>query len=355
MSWEGIVRRYDSVAQMADVFFSEGHYFQDSPQQLELETDITAWTEAEASAATNCGMAAIGAVIESLVRPGDSMLFSNALFPGTTQLALSYIEQWGISVHFVDPTDLQEVARLIELYKPTLYLFEVIGNSMTMPVADWAGTREVLQGTGTVAVVDTTFQPLFFPLSHNNGDVEVIEVASMSKWETMDDEVAAGRISGSGGRIAQIKNSPDYRQVCIQPSVAAKVDVNRILKLYSQFSVHALSAAMALEQGLGIEHVYYPRLDSHPQFQLVVDQYCAYAGGVMYVVVEGGSEGAATLADYLNESSGWSVAPSFGADDWRILPFVGELAKEAPRQGLVRIASGLREEGLQVLREWLGQ
>ena len=339
MDWQGIIRRYESAEEFTTQFFAGGHYLIDSPEQVKLEEAISKQTGAEATAVTNCGMAAIGSVLETLVESGKGALFSEALYPLTLQLAESY-QQRGLFVRFVDPTGLDQIKERLQNYPFSLYFFEMIGNSMEMPVVDWSETMKALAGTGATAVVDTTFVPTFHPLLQKNGDVEVIEVASMSKWETVSDVVAGGRISGSAERIAQIKKSSHYRQVCMQPEVAERISPERMEKVFALFSVLTLGAARLLEKSPKVEKVYYPRLSSHPQNFIIEKQFNSSGGGVLYVVLKGGAKAAAQLTNLLKQSSHWSIAPSFGAEEWRIFPLIGELEKYAPVSGLVRIAAG---------------
>ena len=355
MDWQGIVRKFESAEEFTAHFFSEGHYLIDSPPQLKLEQAISEQTGAEATAVTNCGMAAIGCVLETFIRSRKGTFFSETLYPGTRQLAESY-QQRGLFVRFNDPTRLNELKKHLQNYPFSLYFFEMIGNSMEMPVVDWSETMKALSGTETVAVVDTTFVPDFCPLRQKNEDVEVIEVASMSKWETKSDVVSGGRISGSAERIAQIKNSSHYRQVCMQPEVAGRISPERMEKVFPLFSVLALDAARILEKSPKVEKVYYPRLSSHPQNSLTEKQFNSSGGGVLYLILKGGEKAAAQLANLLNLSPFWSIAPSFGAEDWRILPFIGELGKYAPVPGLVRIAAGESPAGaLEALEKALKQ
>ena len=354
MKWQGIVGQYESAEEFAARFYTEGHYLIDSPQQLKLEKAISEGTYAEAAAVTNCGMAAIGSVLEALVTRRKGILFSNSLFPGTQRLAESY-QQKGFYVRFTDPTRLDEVKEHLRSYPFSLYFFEIIGNSMEMPVVDWYETMEVLAGTGAKAVVDTTFVPVFHPFLQKNGKVEVIEVASMSKWETVSDAVAGGRISGSAERIAQIKNSSHYRQVCMQPEIAERISLERLEKVFPLFSVLTLDAARVLEESPGVAKVYYPRLASHPQNSLTEKQFNSSGGGVLYLVLKGGEEAATKLTNLLSHRPFWSIAPSFGAEEWRIFPYIGELQKYAPVSGLVRIAAGETVGAVKALEKALGR
>ena len=126
----------------------------------------------------------------------------------------------------------------------------------------------------------------------------------------------------------------------MQYEIAECISPERMKKVFALFSVLALDAARILEKSPKVEKVYYPRLNSHPQNFLTEKQFNSLGGGVLYMVLKGGEKAAAKLADLLNQSSFWSIAPSFGAEEWRIFPLIGELEKYAPVSGLVRIAAG---------------
>ncbi len=352
--WQGIVRVCNDSK---DFGLSEHFYLVGTPEVIQLETAISDRVSkgVEDTAVCNCGMAAIGTVLEYLLRPGDKALFSNALYPETIRLANDYQQRKGVQVEFVNPTHLKMLRRLVIDLKPKLYFFELIGNSMQMPVVDYEKTIEALKDTGVVAVVDTTFTPNFHPLLQNNGDVKVIEVASMSKWETSHDAVAGGRISASEEVIAQIQDSFTYRQTVMQPLIAKEIirrTEKEIGEYYGEICQNALVAAAMLEENFKVKRVYYPRLPSHPQYQLVQRQFQGLAGGVLYVVLENPIK-LARFANLLAEDQNSSITPSFGAEDWRIFPLIGRWGEHAPVKGLFRIAAGISSKGFEGLQRAL--
>ncbi|MDD5627399.1 MAG: PLP-dependent transferase [Patescibacteria group bacterium] len=351
IGWDGISRQFVNCYALQELF-SKGHYLVNSPQELQLETEISKYTGAEASAVTNCGMAAIGAVVNFLIQPGDCVLFSKALYPG----AIRFAENLGqkidmIKVHFIDPADVVSLQEMIEL-QPRFYFFEMIGNSPGMPVVNYKATLDILVSMNTVAVVDTTLIPTFHPFFQENWSVKVIEVASLSKWES-EGKVAGGRISGSVDIIQGIKNSDYYRQVVMQPIVAEQIALPRLERYFSLYCENAISAAQIMARYPSKVEVFYPGLVSHPGYNLVHSQFDGLAGGIFYAAMKGGQEMAIQLADKLCAFDHWSITPSFGAEDWRILPL--GVISENYDPALIRIAAGHSKEGVDILEDVLTQ
>jgi len=354
--WKGIARIFADVAHVAGEFKSQGHYLADSPQQIALEMALSDKLGADSSAVTNCGMAAIGTVMEWLLQPGDVAVFSRDIFPGTRRLANYYADKRDVKVIFIDPTDLVALRNALGR-NAKIYFTETIGNSYAMPVLDLMGTVNLLSDYWATLVIDTTFNPDFNPLRRILEDrvkIRLLEVASLSKWETYDDKVAGGRISGSAKMMRAIKATDHYRQVVMQPLIAEEISIARQMNSFSEFSANALELALALEASSKVKSVCYPGLPSHPQYELACAQFGRLnCGGVLYAVLNGGAAAAARFTDMLNFSEYWEIAASFGAKNFRILPLIGELEKNAHEPGMVRISSGLGPEGLQAFKKAL--
>lgn len=347
LGWNGISREFVNCNALQELFF-EGHYLVNSPWQLALEDSVSHWTGVEASAVTNCGMAAIEAVVNFLIQPGDCVLFSKALYPGTIQLAGNLGKKMDVEVQFVDSTNFASLQEMVEQLRPRFYFFEMIGNSPRMPVVNYKATLDILAGTDTFAVIDTTLIPSFHSCLQENWGVKVIEVGSLSKWES-GGKVTGGRISGTAETIQRIKSSDYYRQVVMQPVVAREISLHRMITKFPEFCENAITAAQMLANYPDKVEVFYPGLGSHPDYHLAHSQFEHLAGGIFYAVIKGGKEAAIQLADGLNTYIYWSIAPSFGTKDWRILP-LGLLKPEEYDPGLIRIAAGLNKSGLEVLQ-----
>jgi len=77
--------------------------------------------------ATASGMAAIATAVMSIIRSGDEILASASLFGGTFSLFKETLSNYGVTTHFVDPTDVAAVRSGVT-DRTRLIFMETIGN-----------------------------------------------------------------------------------------------------------------------------------------------------------------------------------------------------------------------------------
>jgi len=158
---------YRDAHDLAAVFQGKqsGHVYgrQGNPTSSALEAKVNAMEGGVATVSFATGMAAIGAVMLTLVRAGDHVVASRYLFGNTASL-FQTLEAHGTAVSFVDATDADDVAAAIT---PTtrLVFVETIANPRTQ-VADLKRIGEVCARHGIVYVVDNTLTSpwLFRPI-----------------------------------------------------------------------------------------------------------------------------------------------------------------------------------------------
>jgi O-acetylhomoserine (thiol)-lyase len=154
---------YGSSRELAAVFQGEKSGFvyarQGNPTGAALEAKISLLEEARATACFSTGMAAISAVLISLLRAGDHIVSSQFLF-GNTNSLLQTLQGIGIEVSFVDATDATQVTAAL---RPStrLVFVETIANPRTQ-VTDLAGIGELCAERGLLYVVDSTLTPVLF-------------------------------------------------------------------------------------------------------------------------------------------------------------------------------------------------
>ena len=148
---------YDDARELAAVFQGRapGYVYgrQGNPTGAALEVKVTRMEDGVATVCFATGMAAIGALMLSLLRAGDHVVASQFLF-GNTVSMLNTLVLHGIDVTFVDATDAANVSAAL---KPTtrLVFVETIANPRTQ-VADLARIGAVCAERGIVYVVDNT-------------------------------------------------------------------------------------------------------------------------------------------------------------------------------------------------------
>ncbi|MEM7004125.1 MAG: aminotransferase class I/II-fold pyridoxal phosphate-dependent enzyme, partial [Pseudomonadota bacterium] len=148
---------YESTRELADVFqgLSPGHTYgrQINPTVDALEDKITVMENGRRTVCFGTGMAAIGTSLFALLRSGDHVVSSAFLFGNTNSLFNSFAAQ-GLSVDFVDATDVAAVAAAIQP-NTRLVFVETIANPRTQ-VAALAEIGQLCHERGLIYVVDNT-------------------------------------------------------------------------------------------------------------------------------------------------------------------------------------------------------
>ena len=158
---------YRDARELAAVFQGSkpGHVYgrQGNPTSSALEAKVNAMEGGVATVSFATGMAAIGAVMLSLVRAGDHVVASNYLFGNTASL-FATLEAHGTAASYVDATDAKAVAAAITPATRLVFV-ETIANPGTQ-VADLAAIGELCARRGIVYVVDNTMTSpwLFRPI-----------------------------------------------------------------------------------------------------------------------------------------------------------------------------------------------
>src|SRR5690606_20389709 len=109
-----------------------------------------------AAAVFATGMAAIGALLVTLLKAGDHIVSSQFLF-GNTNSILQTLAGLGVEVSFVDATDVRLVEAAIRP-ETRLVFVETIANPRTQ-VADLAAIGALCASNGLLYVVDSTLTP----------------------------------------------------------------------------------------------------------------------------------------------------------------------------------------------------
>ncbi|MCD4761316.1 PLP-dependent transferase [bacterium] len=348
MSWNGIIKPFTSCVDMK-ANWADGHYVVGHSQVYKLE-EVLSEMLLLPLVITNRGMTAIMTVIMVLTKAGDTIVCSEAVYPGT-RLRLEELEAQGrIKVIWWDPTDHDELRRYFELSSqpgdmsnvsaPRLIFCETIGNAPSMPIAD----LEVLSGFAQMwdvpLVVDTTFTPFWTPKRPIN---HLIVVGSMTKYHTNGDNTMGGYIAARLKMLKRITSTRFYMDSVMLPDVVSNYlsrgQLDTMGDRYRDHCRNALDAAKLMSDHQAVGEVCYPGLDGHPNRQLL-EQFNWMAGAVFYCRLAGGEKAAIKLADALVGQGDWELAVSFGSAKWRVFPFIGELAQHVGVEGIVRISTG---------------
>ncbi|WP_428243335.1 cystathionine gamma-synthase family protein [Gynuella sp.] len=292
---------YKDAREIAEVFqgtkpgYSYGR--QNNPTTTALENKITTMEQGTGSIAFSTGMAAISAVMMTLLRQGDHLIASRFIF-GNTNSFLNTLMNFGIEVSFVDATDSTQIAAAVQPNTKMVFV-ETIANPCTQ-IADLKNIGQLCQEKQLVFVVDNTMTSpyLFKPikvgasLSINSlskciaghGDVLGGAVTELGQfdWSRYDNIIDTYKKGDSRNwALTQIKKKGLRDTGATLDSMAAHhiaIGAETLSLRMSKISDNALKLAQFLSQQDKIVKVFYPGLPEHPEHERAAELFMAYGG-----------------------------------------------------------------------------
>ena len=269
----------------------------DNPTDTALAAAVAELHGAEAGFAFATGMAAIHAALLSVVRAGDRIVSTRAVYGSTRSLLATVFGGLGVPTTFVDITDIPVVEA--ELAKrPTRVLYVETISNPTIVVSDLAALTAIAHRHGAVLVVDNTFASPYLCRPLELGADLVVE--SATKFMGGHSDVLGGIVVGNRERIDRVRAIQTDTGGTLAPFAAFLV-LRGLATLAIRMERHsATAAALAtwLEGRAGVERVYYPGLASHPQHEVARRQLAA-PGGMLAFELAGGREAGRAFIDAL--------------------------------------------------------
>jgi len=290
---------FDSAAQAAARFTGgeEGFVYSrfTNPTVSMFQDRLAALEGAEACVATATGMSAILATAMALLKAGDHVVCSSAVFGSTVQLFSGVLARFGLETTFVSPTNVREWEKALRPNTKLLFL-ETPSNPLT-EISDIGAIAAVAKKAGALLAVDNCFctPALQRPLALGADLV----IHSATKYLDGQGRVMGGAVLGSKAlvmdgvfgflRTAGPSLSPFNAWVILKGMETLE------LRMLAQ-SERALELARWLERHPKVARVFYPGLESHPQHALARRQQRT-AGAVVAFEVKGEREAAWKVID----------------------------------------------------------
>lgn len=355
---------YRDARELADVFQGKrpGYRYgrQGNPTVSALEEKITRMEDGMATLCFSTGMAAIGAVVQALLRAGDHVVSSSFLF-GNTNSLWQTVNLQGMPVSFVDATDVANVERVITPATRMVFV-ETIANPRTQ-IADLARIGALCKERGILYVVDNTMTSpyLFRPKQvgaglvlnaltksiggHGNALGGSLTDTGLFDWNCFPN-IADNykRFSSAQWGIAQLRAKAlrDFGGA-LGPEAAHHLAVGSetmALRIERESS-SALALAQMLDADDRIAAVYYPGLSSHPQHRLASEWFKAYGGLLSFELKDG-----ADCFDYLNRLKLAIPASNLGDTRTLVIPVAHTIYHEMGPQR--RASMGIAESLIRV-------
>ena len=315
-----------------------------NPNNSELIAKICRLEMAADGLAVASGMSAIFTTLGALLKSGDHIIASRALFGSSHQILNSILPKWGITASYVD---LRTSAGWSEAVQPQtkLVLVETPSNP-GLDLVDLEWLAGFCQEHRLISVVDNCLATPYLqqPLSYG------LDVVTHSATKFIDGHGRAigGVIAGRADVVREIRFFARHTGPSLSP-FNAWVFSKSLETLAVRMDRHCDNAhrlAGWLETRAEVERVIYPFLDSHPQSDLARRQ-MRLGGGVVSFILRGGQEAGRAFLDSLEMLSHTANLGDARTTATHPASTTHSKLSEADRQsvgilpGLIRISAGL--------------
>jgi cystathionine beta-lyase/cystathionine gamma-synthase len=267
----------------------------DNPTTAALGNAVAELEGAEAGLAFATGMAAIHAAIVSVVRAGQTIVATRAVYGTTRDLMVRVLSGLGVATEFVDPRDPGAVDEaLARTGTPVLYV-ETVSNP-TIVVSDLAALAAAAHRHGALLLVDNTFASPYACRPIELGADLVMH--SATKYLSGHSDALAGVVVGSRERLAAVRPILVDAGGALAPFAAFLV-LRGLPTLAIRMERHtetALELAAWLSGQEGVDRVHYPGLPGDPSHAVAVRQLHVF-GGMLAFELSGGREAGRAFLD----------------------------------------------------------
>jgi cystathionine beta-lyase/cystathionine gamma-synthase len=330
-----------------------------NPTVTEAEERLALMAGAEKALLFSSGMAAITSAILSIVKKGDEILSTPALYGGTYRFFRDILPRHGITVRYIRPDALGSIVSMAT--KKTKIIYCETPTNPTLGIVDIAElVFRTHQAAKKVHHRILTFADNTFATVRNQNPLALgadVLLESATKYLGGHTDVMAGVVAGTASLISGAHTQLKYYGGCADPFAAYL-----LLRSLKTFDLrvrcqnrNAMALAGFLEAHPRVKRVLYPGLVSHPGHQIARRQMTGAGGdgfgGMVTIEVPGGARGAARVCDSLRVAvnamslGGVETLVSIPVYSSHVNMSAAELARHGVSPGMIRISVGI--EGIQ--------
>ncbi len=261
-----------------------------NPTTRMFEERIAALEGTEDAFATASGMAAVNGALMAMLRAGDHVVSSRALFGSCLYVLEEVLQRFGVKVTFVDGADLAAWKAAVVPGTKAVF-FESMSNP-TLELVDIRGVSDIAHAVGALVICDNVFAtPIFSRAVEQGADVVVYSTTK--------------HIDGQGRALGGVVcASREFIRKTLEPYMkhtggsmspfTAWIMLNGMATLDLRCRAMATSAQKIAEVLAGdarLSRVIFPGLASHPQHALAMAQ-MGSGGTLVTFDIKGGKEAA---------------------------------------------------------------
>lgn len=317
-----------------------------NPTVTAVERTIAALEGGEVALVLSSGQAATTTALLGLLKAGDEVVCSSAIYGGTLHLIADLLPKFGIKSRFVSLEDLGQPDSVISNATKLLWFESPI--NPTLRCVDVAAIARACRARKVISAVDNTFASPVNQLPIALG-VDIV-MHSATKYLNGHSDVTAGALVGPAGLLEPVIKARRQLGTVLDPYAAYALGrgLKTLAVRVERHNASALAIARWLSRERRVERVYYPGLETHPDHALAARQMRGF-GGVICIDLGGSYERAASFFDRLSVFR--RAASLGGVESLCSLPVLtsqwghsaDELARAGVTHGMARLSVGLED------------
>lgn len=291
---------FDSAEQAAAIFSGEETGYQYSrfsnPSTDEFTEKLRLLEGAEAATATATGMAAVNTVMMGILKAGDHVVASSAIFGNSLHIIKSILPNFGVEHTLVDVDNNEAWERAIR--PNTRLIFVETPSNPTLKIADLTFLGALCRKHNIIFVVDNCFATPFLQKPIQFGADLVVH--SATKYIDGQGRVLGGVILGKQKYVDLCYDYVRRTGASLSPFNAwvLSKSIETLALRMERHCENAEKVARFLANHEEIETIVYPHHVSHPQFELAKKQ-LRLGGGLVGCELKGGKERGARFLNAL--------------------------------------------------------
>jgi len=256
-----------------------------TPNQEALVKKIAALEKTENALIFGSGMAAVSTTLLAFLKQGDHIVLQQTLYGGTYNFVLEEFKKFGIEYSFTKDISIASFKEVIKPNTKVVYI-ETPSNPL-LTITDMQAVSDLAKANGIITMIDNTFAS---PINQTPIDFGIdIMIHSATKYMGGHSDILAGAVAASNEHIKTIWGTAinlggslsDFTVWMLERSLKT---MNLRVKCQSE---NALIMARYLVSNPAISKVYYPGLESHPDYELARKQMKGFGGMLSFELKEG--------------------------------------------------------------------
>ncbi len=258
-------------------------YF-NTPNQANLAKKIARLEHAESGLIFGSGMAAISSAMLSILNSGDHVIVQNQIYGGTRNFIKKELESYKVNYDFVDLNNEKAVENLIQPNTKLIYL-ETPSNPL-MELVDMKKIAQIAKSRNLITMADNTFAT---PINQTPIDFGIdIVVHSATKYLGGHSDITAGAVATSEALIKPILHKARNfgGSLSDQTTWLLERSMKTLNLRVQQQNKNAAELANFLYHRDWVKQVFYPGLESHPQYDLAQSQMHGFGGMLSFRLID---------------------------------------------------------------------